>query len=145
MSPIVKNKGFALPSALFLLVILTMLGAGLFLMNGYFQKNSIYDTLDAKAYLSAKAGLEYGLYQANKNATCNNVSQTISMTDPYFQGFKFTYTCNASTSDEAGNIVTYYTVSSVGCYTTGAQCPDSSTKPSTEDYAEKSLTATLAK
>ena len=140
-----KNKGFALPSAIFLLVIIAMLTAGLLFMNKFFQKNSALDTLDTKAYLAAKAGLEYGLYQANKSSICLAGGQTISVSGAFFQGFKVTYTCTSQTSDEAGLILTYYRITAVGCNTAGASCPDLTAKPNNEDYVEKSITATQAK
>lgn len=143
----VKIKGFALPSAIFLLVVLAMLVVGLLALNNFFGKNSTLDTLDTKAYLAAKAGLEYGLYQANKNSSCSSTGQTINLSGAFFQGFRATYTCTSQTSNEAGTTTTYYRVTSVGCNTTSATatCPETTTKPSSEDYVEKSLSATLAK
>ena len=145
MCQIVKrNKGFALPSAIFLLVVIGIMTVGLLMMNKFYQKNSGLDTLDIKAYQAAKYGLEYGLYQANKASTCLASGQTIAVAGVFFQGFKVTYTCTSQTSNEAGTIVTYYKITAVGCNTAGASCPEAGTKPASEDYVEKSLSAVLA-
>lgn len=147
MSPIVKfkNKGFALPVAIFLLVIIALFVVSAFLINRFTQKNSIMDTLDTKAYLAAKAGLEYGLYQANKNSICLSSVQTILLPGNYLAGFKSSYTCTSQTSDENGTINTFYTINANGCNTTSSSCPAAIGKPTNEDYVEKSLTSILVK
>jgi MSHA biogenesis protein MshP len=145
MFQIIKSKGFALPSAIFLLVVLSLMSVGLLLINSFLQKNSTLDILDTKAYLAAKAGLEYGLYQANKSSVCLSSGQTINLSGSFFQGFKATYSCSSQTSNEAGNVLTYYTITSNGCNTSSSSCPELTTKPNNEDYVEKSLLATIAK
>ncbi len=58
-----RPRGFALPSALFLLVILASLAA--FLVNLSMTQNatSTQDVQGARAYQAARAGIEWGLYQ----------------------------------------------------------------------------------
>ncbi len=140
-----SNKGFALPSAIFLLVILSLLSVALFAINGYNQKSIIYDVSDTKAYFAAKAGLEYGSYIAVKTGTCSSTAQTVDLSTSYFLGFKATYSCIQTTSDEAGVNQTYYTITSVGCNTSATSCPEGTGRPSNEDYVEKSMTTIVAK
>lgn len=138
------KRGFALPSALFLMVFLAMLGISILAINNYNQKSTIADMLETKAFLAAKLGVEYGSYQAIKNGICLGASQTVNITDSYFIGFKTSYTCQSRTSDEAGISSTYYTITSFGCNTTGASCPDGIGRPSTEEYVEKSITVIVS-
>jgi MSHA biogenesis protein MshP len=138
------EKGFALPSAIFLLVILSLMSIAVFAINGYNQKAIIYDVSDTKAYFAAKAGLEYGSYMAIKSGTCSSTAQTVDLSTNYFKGFKATYSCVANNVDEAGVLQTYYTITSVGCNSSGTSCPESAGRPSSEDYVEKSMTTIIS-
>ena len=140
----IHNKGFALPSAMFLLVILASLAIGLFAVIGYSQKAVIDDVLDVKATMASKAVLDYGIYQVTKNGICSSANQTISFTENYFVGFKVTYSCNSVSADEAGITTNYYTITANACNTVGASCPEAIGKPTTENYVEKSLTALVS-
>jgi MSHA biogenesis protein MshP len=139
------EKGFALPSAIFLLVILSLMSIAVFAINGYSQKASIYDVSDTKAYFAAKAGLEYGSYIAAKTGSCSSTAQTVDLSATYFKGFKATYSCVANNVDEAGVVQTYYTITSSGCNSSNISCPESSGRPLSEDYVEKSMTTIIAK
>lgn len=145
MLEISKPKGFALPSAIFLLVILSVLAVGLLAMNAYSQKSTISDVLDLKASFVAKAGLDYGVYFATRNGNCPTTAQTININEEHLTGFKFTYSCSQKIENEAGIEQVYYTITSFGCNTTGTNCPDNSGRPTREDYVEKSLTTIVAK
>jgi MSHA biogenesis protein MshP len=140
-----SKKGFALPSAIFLLVILSLMAVGVFAINGYSQKSVVFDISDTKAYFAAKTGLEYGSYMASKMNSCSSTPQTVSLSGSYFVGFKTTYSCVQTTSDEAGVSQTYYTITSYGCNTTGTNCPEAVGRPSNEDYVEKSMVSVIAK
>lgn len=140
-----KKKGFALPSAIFLLVMLSILGVGLLTFNSYSQKTMINDVLEAKANSVAKAGLDYGAYLASNSGICPTTAQTITLNESYLVGFKFTYSCSQNIANEAGIDQTYYVITSYGCNTTNANCPDNSGRPNQEDYVEKSLTLITSK
>lgn len=145
MLEIFKQKGFALPSSIFLLVILAMLSTALLAVSVYSQKSTIYDVLDTKAYFIAKAGVEYGAYLASKNGACSSTPQTVSVSEQHLEGFKFTITCTERTVNEAGLNQTYYTITSYGCNSNGSNCPDTGGRPGSETYVEKSLVVVIAK
>jgi len=145
MLGIYKTRGFALPTAIFLLVILSIFAVGLLALNAYSQKSTINDVLDVKASFVAKTGIDYGAYLAVKNGACPTTAQTVNINEDYLKGFKFTYTCIQKTANEAGINQIYYTITSFGCNTTGTSCPDNAGRPSREDYVEKSLTTIVAK
>lgn len=136
-----KQKGFLLPMAIFLIVIITILGLALLKMNQFSNQESNFSILQNKAYFAAKAGLDYGLYQALDNGVCLSSNNTINIPGSYFLGFKATYTCQSLAQNEAGTTHTYYQVTSVGCNSTNNQCPNPSGQPTTEDYVQRSLTS----
>ncbi|NCQ51578.1 hypothetical protein GW796_06735 [archaeon] len=139
------KNGFALPSAIFILVVLSALSAAIMTVNRYTQKSTIADVLETKSYLAAKAGVEYGSFQALRNTVCNPTPQTVIMTDTFFSGFKFSYDCNETLSNEAGKNQSYYKITSWGCNSSNASCPDGVGQPTNENYVEKSLTVIVAK
>lgn len=61
------QQGFSLITAIFLLVVITSLGA---LMMTFFtaqQQSSALDVLDARAYQAARAGFEWGAFQITQS------------------------------------------------------------------------------
>lgn len=59
-----RQTGFGMIAAIMILVILATLAAALARMGATQQLNSAHDTLSARAWQAAKAGNEWGLYQA---------------------------------------------------------------------------------
>lgn len=140
MSEITKQKGFALPTTIFLLVVLSILAVALITVNIYSQKTIINDSLESKATFVAKAGIDYGAFLASKNDNCPSTPQTITLNEMYLDSFKFTYTCERNIVNEAGISKTYYSITSYACNSVNDKCPDNAGRPSREDYVEKSLT-----
>ena len=58
-----RSRGFALVSAIFLLVVLAALGAFIAVVSTTQQIGSALDLQGAKAYQAARAGIEWGSYQ----------------------------------------------------------------------------------
>lgn len=139
-----RERGFALATALFIVAVLATVGAALLSMNEFFSKGSSYEILEDEAFFAGRAGLDYGLYMAEKGGVCQSSPQTISL-PAMGGGFKATFSCSQSTQDEAGTIETFITVSATGCNTTGSSCPDSAGVPSSGDYAQRTFTATMRK
>ncbi|MDI1361652.1 hypothetical protein [Methylotenera sp.] len=62
MKPI-KQQGFLLPAAIFILVILAALGAYALNITSVQQNTSLQDTQGTRAYQAARAGVEWAAYQ----------------------------------------------------------------------------------
>ena len=58
-----KNKGFLLPAAIFVLVILAALGAYALNITSVQQATSTQDVQGSRAYQAARAGVEWAAYQ----------------------------------------------------------------------------------
>jgi MSHA biogenesis protein MshP len=65
-------RGFAIASAVFLLVILAALGVAMITFSTSQQASSGYDVLGARAYQAAKAGIEWALFQRLNPAVSNS-------------------------------------------------------------------------
>lgn len=111
--PASSVQGFSLISAIFLLVVMTSLGAVMLTFTSVQQTSSTQDLLGTKAFQAARAGIDYGLYQVlapGGNAACG------ASASPAFggslAGFQTTvsYACNVFTED--GATVTVFTITS---------------------------------
>lgn len=129
-----NTSGFAMVSAIFLMVVLALLGGLMVTMSNSQQIGAVRDTLGTRAYYAARAGLEWGAYQALQNSSC---PASIALPGAVnATGFSVTVACNASGPyDEAGVSTTLYQVTATA--TTGT--------PGRHDHAERQLQAVLSK
>ncbi len=124
-----KQPGFAIVSAIFLIVVLAVLGGYMATMSGVQQATTSKTLTASRAYYGAKAGLEWGIHRAiAANGTCL-AATTFALTGAGFDGINVTVTCNAQT--HAG---VYYLTSQAefGVYGVSA------------DYARRRMAATVA-
>lgn len=90
------TRGFAIVSAIFLLVVLTVLGVAMLAFSTTQQRGSALDIEGARAYQAARAGAEWALYQRlespQRNGYCaaSGVPQTASFT---LSGYTVTVSC----------------------------------------------------
>jgi MSHA biogenesis protein MshP len=66
-----RIRGFALVSAIFILVVLAALGAFIVNISTSQQIGSALDVQGVRAYQAARAGIEWGLYQVQSTANYN--------------------------------------------------------------------------
>jgi MSHA biogenesis protein MshP len=90
------QKGFLLPAAIFLLVILAGLGA--YAVNLSITQNATaqQDVQGARAYQMARSGVEWAAYQVMEPATANLGNCPASPTTFNLEGFSVTVTCTRS-------------------------------------------------
>ncbi len=138
-----RVRGFALVSAIFILVVLAALGAFIVNISTSQQIGSALDVQGVRAYQAARAGIEWGLYQvqstsaynfsygnpatavgaANPNLrSCANVTPNPSSFDVF--GFSVTVACAAATDGSGGPTV--YSLTSTACLPAGGTCPNTS-------------------
>lgn len=65
-----RRGGFSLVTAIFLLVVLSTLGAATLTIFTVHQNSSALDVQGARAYQAARAGMEWGVYQQLRNGSC---------------------------------------------------------------------------
>ncbi len=66
-SRVSAGRGFALVSAIFLLVVLAALGAYMLVFSSVQHSTSAQDVNGSRAYQAARAGMEWGVYQVLRN------------------------------------------------------------------------------
>ena len=106
------QRGFTLVSAIFLLVVLTSLGAAMVTIFTGQQMGFAADLQGTRAYLAARAGIEWGMYQVNisNGFALSNLNSDINPNNtrlcpattsfvppaPTLAGFTVTVTCVVS-------------------------------------------------
>ncbi|KQT31610.1 hypothetical protein ASG24_13830 [Methylophilus sp. Leaf414] len=130
-----RAKGFMLPMAIFLLVILAALVGYAMRLAMLANLGTIQDVQGAQAYLAARAGVEWAAYQV---LTPANMQACPAIPTPFtVNGFNVALTCNHSVEqDKAGTqdirIYTVQSTASIGLV--GAK-----------DYIERRITMTLSR
>lgn len=112
-------KGFALISAIFLLVVIAALGLFAVTISNTQQQNSVMDALGSRAYQAAKTGLEWGSYQITKGGvtSCSSFPQPSMPAGTQLSAFTVSVTCNVTTHTEGSNTFSIYQLTSIA--TTG--------------------------
>jgi MSHA biogenesis protein MshP len=133
-----KQRGFLLPAAIFLVVILSALGAYAINLSTLQNTTSTQDTQGVRAYHMARAGVEWAAYQTMAPATANLGNCPSSPSVLLMDGFSVSVTCARSADYyEQGSdhtIATYNIVSTASYGVVGAS-----------NYIERQIQVTLSK
>lgn len=121
------QSGFAIVSAIFILVVLAALGAFMVSVSTSQQIGSALDVQGARAYQAARAGLEWGLYQRMRASTCTSSS---SFVPPATGLADFTVTVQCTSAADGSGGPTVYTLMSTACNQPSAGACPNTTNPS---------------
>lgn len=134
-----SQTGFSIVSAIFLLVVLSALGAFIVNISSGQHTAGMLDVQGARAYQAARAGVEWGAYQVldpnSTAAVATPVACPAATTLTPFAGFSTTVTCVLSTHTENGNNIGVYRFTSTA--TSGTI--------GTSNFVSRVVVATLAK
>lgn len=146
-----QQRGFSLVTAIFLLVVLSALGAFMVKFTGLQQNTVRVDVLGVNAYYAARAGINWGMYRALDPdntiapgpatfAACP--SGTISGLGGSLATFTVVVSCSLTAPDatEANRTIRVYQITATAC--NQGTCPAASPAPG---YVERSVIVTLAK
>jgi len=111
------------------LVVLAGMAAAIVRLNSAAQSTATQELLAARAAQAARAGLQWGLYQAFKGSwtACNGASSTLDLGSE--SGMRVTVSCNSALYNEGESTpgtpltVRVYTLNAVACNGSGS-CPD---------------------
>jgi MSHA biogenesis protein MshP len=152
------QKGFSLVAAIFLLVVLALLGALVASVTGMQQASGRLDVLGVRAYDSARAGLEWGAHRVldpNNTlnpATCSPVvmpscpapTTNLPALGGSLASFTVTVICAQTADTTEGNrsVRTFQVVATACNQPSGGACPNAAPGAG---YVERQLQATLSK
>lgn len=119
-----RMRGFTAISALFILVVLTALGAFILNVSTGQQVGSALDVQGVRVYEAARSGVEWGLYRQLRDGSCA-ASTSFTPPAPTLSAYTVTVRCEATAGTNGGP--TTYTVRSTACnQPDGGACPNTS-------------------
>lgn len=134
-SIVYRVKGFMLPMAIFLLVILATLVGYAMRLALLANMGTIQDVQGAQAYLAARAGVEWAAYQV---LTPASMAGCPAIPAPFtINGFNIALTCNRTNWQDKG------TTQDIGIYTISSTA--SIGVAGAQDYIERRITVTLSR
>lgn len=130
------QRGFSIVSAIFLLVVLSALGAFMVTFSSVQHVTSAQDLQGARAYQAARAGIDWGAYRVLRNSSC--ATNTPLTPGGSLAGFGITVECKPygpyKEGDGTVNINIYHITSTARQGT-----------PGSASYVERQLQATIGK
>ena len=126
-----RNGGFAIVSALFIIVALAALGGFIAVVSGSQQIGVSYDLNGARAYYAARSGAEWGAANAVINGAC------VGVTPLALNGMTVTVNCAVAAAGDAveAGLVTLWTITATACnQPVAGACPGN---PGAANYVER--------
>jgi MSHA biogenesis protein MshP len=135
-----RQRGFGVIAAIVVLVVLAVLAAAVVRFGSVAQATNAQYVLSARAIQAARAGTDWGLWQAFKGSwtSCSGASQTLDLSAS--TGFHVTVSCDSRTFNEGESApgvprsVRIYTIDAVAC--SSAACPDNAAATAS-NYTER--------
>jgi MSHA biogenesis protein MshP len=155
-----RMRGFSLVTGIFLLVVLSALGAFMVVFTGLQQNTVQNDILGVRAYYAARAGINWAMYRALDPDNTIAPAPLPPWTPPLpfaacpagtiAQGalggslalFAVTITCNQTDATEANRFIRIYEITATAC--NQASCVIAPAVPPT-GYVERRVVVTVAK
>jgi MSHA biogenesis protein MshP len=134
----VFQAGFALPTAIFLLVLLAALGAFALTISASQHTGAALDVQGERAYQAARAGIEWGLFQSARNGSCATATLTFAGTT--LAAFTTTVSCSTSSVNEGGVAVSVDQITATAC--NQPSCPNAAPGA---NYVERQIAVTTAR
>ena len=129
----IHQTGFTLITALFLLIVVAGLSVYMITIRNVQQSTVVFAQQGARAMQAARAGIEWGIYQAMDTIpACGN--STFSATGTALSAYSITVECTTSAHIEAGVTINTYVLTSIA--ETGTY--------GTLDYVSRRLRATVS-
>ena len=113
-----RQRGSALVIAIFIIIVMSLLGAALVRMLSASSEAIVYEVYGTRAFLAAQTGLQFGLQQAfplsAAAASCATVNAATIPTLSNTQGLLNCQIKTLSCSEKTVNTIRYYKISSIG-------------------------------
>lgn len=114
-----KQAGFSIVMAIFILVVLSLLGSYMVNLSGVQHATSTYAIQGARAYQSARAGVEWAVAIISAGGTSTSICNTITAAPLSFSGingFSVSLTCTPQTFSEGTDNPIVYNITALSEY-----------------------------
>lgn len=135
-----RSRGVSLVTAIFLLVVLSGIGAAVVTLSTAQHTSSTYDVLGARAYEAARSGVDYGMYDWFITKRCTNTNLALPAT---LASFTVTVQCTQTqlVMADGTTTLTAVRITATACnQPAGGACPNGAPGP---DYVQRVVQATL--
>ncbi len=139
MNPHSRQAGFSLVTALFLLVVVAGLMTYMISLSVVQHSTVVMSLQGARAMQAARAGLEYGIFQATQNDNCAANTLTFPTDGIALQSFSVAVTCTRSAHDEGTTAVNFFTLTATA--TSGTYALGANANP---DFVSRRILATIS-
>lgn len=147
------QRGFSIVTAVFLVVILALLGVFIVSITGLQQSSQALDVQGVRAYQAARTGIEWGAYRVldPNNAlaaalpACPASPTHLTGLAGSLSAFTVTVTCSSTDTTEGNRNIRVFQLVATGCNAPGAAPPASCPGTTATGYVERRVQATLAK
>jgi MSHA biogenesis protein MshP len=129
------ESGFVLPTAIFLLVVLAALATYMVSLSRTSHISSALDVQGTRAYLAARAGIEWGAWQLLRNSSCAAASPPMTLAGT-LAAFSVDVSCVPSGPyTDGADTITVYVITSTAKSGASGQV----------DYVERQIRASFSK
>lgn len=136
-----RQGGFSIVTALFVLVVLALVGAYMVTLSGTQQATTTFALQGVRGYYAARAGIEWGTRQAfhNTPATCSaapgSTTTTVALSGNGLNGFNVDVACSYTQHRESGQDFCVFDLQAVARFGSLA---------APADYVQRQVQATVA-
>jgi len=106
-----RERGFALVAAMFIVVILAMLGIMMVTIGGMERATATTALRGTQAYFAARSGVEWGIFRAITDGACP-ASPPFTLSGAGLDGFSVNVQCTSSPHREGGTPYNVYVITS---------------------------------
>jgi MSHA biogenesis protein MshP len=107
------QRGFSIVMAIFVLVVLGLLGGYMVRMAGVQLSTFNQTLLGARAYQAAHAGIEWGIARISNGGNCADINAQTAMSFAGLNGFSVRLNCSNQSYSEADQNPTVYRISAL--------------------------------
>jgi MSHA biogenesis protein MshP len=107
------QRGFSIVMAIFVLVVLGLLGGYMVRMAGVQLSTYNQTLLGARAYQAAHAGIEWGIARISNGGNCADINAQTAMSFAGLNGFSVRLNCSNQSYSEADQNPTVYRISAL--------------------------------
>jgi MSHA biogenesis protein MshP len=127
------EAGFSIVIAMFILVVLGLLGSYMVRLSGVQQDTGNYALQGARAYQAARAGIEWAVARINNGGSCADVNAQSALSFAGINGFTVKLSCSSQTYSEGNQNPVIYTIDALSQYMNYAS----------SDYASREIRVTF--
>jgi len=105
-----RQQGFTIVMAIFILVVLGLLGGYMVRLSGVQHATSAYALQGARAYQAASAGLGWAIAKISAGGSCVDVNAQAALAFPGLDGFTVKLTCSLASYQEGSDTPGIYQI-----------------------------------